>query len=152
MEEISGRIMNCDDFKIWIMGYIDGELNREDREKVEAHLDSCSQCRSELEKYQKLEEVTKTVRLNEPSDEEWEKFWSNIYNRIERKAGWFLLIAGISVLAAYSIYRIAASPKLSPAVKSGTLLLLLGFIVLFISVLRGHFALRKFDQYRDVQR
>ena len=144
--------MNCNEIKILMMGYLDGELSGEDREKVETHLHTCTQCKKEFEKYTKLDVVTKSLNLIEPSDKEWERFWMKIYNRIERKAAWICIVSGIVILAVYSGYRVATSDDLSLPVKTGTLMLVLGFLFLFVSVLRGHFAVRKHDKYRSVRR
>ena len=41
-------IMNCNEVKINLPEYIDGKLDKTTREKVEIHLESCSDCKAQL--------------------------------------------------------------------------------------------------------
>jgi anti-sigma factor RsiW len=45
--------MNCEEFKIVIDEYLDGELKEIDSSEFEQHLESCQRCRKELMSFEK---------------------------------------------------------------------------------------------------
>ncbi len=76
------------EIKTLIAAYLDGELEEEEKKRVEAHLPGCEECREEYEDLNRLEEVLNKMQLKKPSQEVWEVYWSSIYNRLERRIGW----------------------------------------------------------------
>ena len=40
---------SCDEYEVLITGHLDGELDAEQRAKLEAHLETCSVCRREFD-------------------------------------------------------------------------------------------------------
>ena len=77
----------------------------------------------------------------------WDKYWDSIYNRIERSVAWFLFIVGALILNGYWIYRAITNPNLYTITGLGTVFLVVGFAVLFLSVLRGKMTVNKTDRY-----
>ena len=77
----------------------------------------------------------------------WEQYWDKIYNRIERKVAWFLFIIGALIINGYWIYRVVTDPKLYNIVGLGIVLMIVGFALLFLSVVREKFAVNKVDRY-----
>ncbi|MHC4528809.1 MAG: anti-sigma factor family protein, partial [Planctomycetota bacterium] len=53
--------MTCRDYKEMIMGYLDDELEHEQRKDLEKHLAGCPQCSKEVEEFTKLKEITEGV-------------------------------------------------------------------------------------------
>jgi len=51
------------------MGLLDGELSAEEKASLEIHLRECSECRRELEGFQKVKGVVQTMKYKEPPDE-----------------------------------------------------------------------------------
>jgi len=139
-----------------MMGYLDNELDDEQVRMFQAHLDSCSECRAELEEFRKLKEITDEVNLMEPEDKLWEQCWSGIYNRIERGIGWILLSVGGILLIIFGGFKmiegIIHDPSIGFMLKAGLLILIAAVAVLFVSVLRERIFLRKKDRYKDVRR
>src|SRR2546422_439535 len=60
--------MNCDDVTKSIPLYFYGELAPDVEERVEDHLDSCDQCRGELEKQKAMAAAIDRHALTPPSD------------------------------------------------------------------------------------
>jgi predicted anti-sigma-YlaC factor YlaD len=148
--------MTCHDWKDMMMGYLDNELDDEQKRRFEEHLKGCSECAGELKEFQKLKEITDQVTLVEPEDKIWQQYWSSIYNRIERGLGWILLsIAGI-ILIIYGGFRaieeIIKDPNVELVLKVGLLVLLAGLAILFVSVLRERIFFWTSDRYKDVRR
>jgi len=138
------------------MGYLDEELTALEAVRVEQHLEECHDCTAELDDFRKLKEVTRNMRVVMPDDKYWDEYWSNIYNRLERKAGWILLSLGSIILSAYGLYWVIAEVFLDknvhPVIRIGVLTLIVGFCTLLVSVLRERFFLSKSDKYERIKR
>ena len=143
--------MSCEELKPMLTGYVDGELSAEQRARVEEHLAGCAGCRREAEQLRRLGEELSHMEFAEPSDEELERYWQGVYNRLERGVGWVLLSLGSIVLLCYGGFRLVDSlvrdPAVSVVLKVGVLALVFGAAVLFVSLLRERLAVRKVDRY-----
>lgn len=145
-----------DDMRIRISGYLDGELDADERLAFERELETSPQLAREFEETKAMKEVTDAMKLRDFPDRVWERYWEGTYNRLERRVGWILLSIGAMILAAAGLYQIALAlfrDSVEPlwlrlAVASACA----GAAILFISVLRERLFLRKRDPYREIQR
>jgi predicted anti-sigma-YlaC factor YlaD len=148
--------MTCQDYKDFMMGYLDNELDEAQRRAFEAHLASCPDCRKEIEEFRKLKQITDDVTLVEPEDRLWQQYWGGLYNRIERGIGWMVFsVAGILLLiygGFTAIENVIKDPTVSALLKVGLLALLVGLAVLFVSVVRERIYFWSKDRYKDVRR
>jgi predicted anti-sigma-YlaC factor YlaD len=148
--------MTCHDYKNVMMGYLDNELESEQKKAFEEHLASCPECKSELQEFKHLKQITDEVSLVEPEDKIWEQYWSSIYNRIERNAGWIVFSLAAILLLIYggfkAIEEIIKDPTVDIVLKTGLLALIAGLAILLVSVLREKLYFRKKDRYKDVRR
>jgi predicted anti-sigma-YlaC factor YlaD len=139
-----------------MMGYLDGELNDQQKSRFESHIQSCSDCAAEFEQFKKLKNITDSVALAEPEDAMWQQYWSGIYNRIERGIGWILMsIAGIALLIYGGFKAVEAlikDPTVEVLLKVTILAFIAGLAVLFVSILRERLYFWKKDRYKDVRR
>ena len=91
-----------------------------------------------------------------PDDRYWEEYWSNVYNRLERRTGWILISLGSIILGAYILWRIIDEAlfdlKLPLLVRMGLLALVAGLCTLIVSVIRERFFLLKRDKYERIKR
>jgi anti-sigma factor RsiW len=89
----------------WLGAYLDGELNLEKRRMVEAHLETCSSCRADLEELTSLSNLLKTT-AKENSLVPDARFAAQVALKLPRrqeqplaatvvKIGWWLAPAGI---------------------------------------------------------
>lgn len=96
------------------------------------------------------------IKYNQPPPEIWDKYWTNIYNRIERGIGWILTSIGAMIVIFYGAYKavesIIADPTLEWFVKIGILVFMGGIIIILVSVIREKFFTRKTDKYKEIQR
>ena len=147
--------MKCEEIKPLLMGFLDDEIGESERFEVKAHLEICSNCRQELNSFQKLEEVAGTMKFLEPSEQAWKNYWANIYNRLERKFAWISISLGIMTLVGFAVYKMFEdfflNPKISIILKTGVSLLIVGAIALIVSLIRERLSLLKYDKYREVQ-
>ncbi|MHC4510675.1 MAG: anti-sigma factor family protein [Planctomycetota bacterium] len=148
--------MTCHDYKDLLMGYLDNELNDEQRRRFEEHLSGCPECAGELEEFKRLKAITDEVTLVEPEERMWQDYWGGIYNRIERGLGWIVFSVAAILLTIYggfkAIEEIIRDPKVELIFKAGLLVLLVGLAILFVSVLRERIYFWKRDRYKDVRR
>lgn len=87
-----------------------------------------------------------------PDDAAWDGFLDGVYNRVERRTGWVLVVTGLAALVIYGLFLFLAVPG-NPLVKLAVSVPVLGLVVLFISVLRQRLQAAKTDRYsREVQR
>jgi predicted anti-sigma-YlaC factor YlaD len=148
--------MACQDFRDLIMGYLDDELEDEQKRAFEEHLTKCPECKGEVEEFRRIIQVTDEVMLAEPEDRIWQQYWSSIYNRIERGVGWILFSVAAILLLVYggfkAIEEIVKDPTVGVILKAGLLALIAGLAVLLVSVLRERLYFWKKDRYKDVRR
>lgn len=148
--------MTCRNYKELLMGYLDNELDDEQREDLERHVSSCAECSAELEEFRELKKITDEVTLVEPEDKMWEHYWGGIYNRIERGIGWILFSIAAIVLVTYGGFKaiedVVRDPTVGVVLKAGLVVLIVGLAILFVSVLRERIFFWKNDRYKDIRR
>jgi predicted anti-sigma-YlaC factor YlaD len=148
--------MADDTFKPLLMGYLDEELTELEALRMEEHLKECQDCAAELREFRRLKEVTHNMRVVTPDDKYWEQYWSNIYNRLERRIGWILISIGAILLTSYGLYYLVSSLLLQGnipiIVRIGVVALVVGFCTLIISGLRERIFLAKSDKYERIKR
>lgn len=143
----------CEYFQMLVSGFVDGELEEAEREGLQSHLNGCEACRGELEKVRRLVSAASSLRPDDLPEETWNAFIENVYNRLERKTGWTVLIIGLGVLTAFAGYEFAAAPWGSASMKTLIAMPVVGLSILFESVLRERLTAAKHDRYsREVAR
>lgn len=148
--------MTCHDYKDLMMGYLDNELDDEQRNRFEEHLAGCSDCSEELKQFKHLKAITDEVTMVEPEDKLLQDYWGGVYNRIERSVGWIVFSVAAILLAIYGGFRliekIIRDDTVGVLLKVGLLVLIVGLAILFVSVLRERIYFWGKDRYRNVRR
>ena len=75
-----------------LSGYIDGELTQQDRQRVEVHCDTCSQCQTTLEELKDLRRQVGKTRLSELGEDKWREDMNDTTVNVSRGIGWLLII------------------------------------------------------------
>jgi len=142
------------DFEVLISGYLDGELSAEDRQKLENQIEASPGLRREFEAMKSLVVGTSAALAAEPPpDEVWDSFLDTIYNRLERRTGWAVLIAGVIALTVYGLILFCTEPWAAALTKLLVAVPLVGLAILFTSVLRQRLIAAKTDRYsKEVHR
>ena len=130
-----------------LMRYFDGEMDDRERAEFKLHLEICESCRNALEEMSALKEVTDSMKLAELPETIWEKYWNNVYNNIERSVAWFLFICGALILLGYWVYQVITDPGIKTIAGLGGVLMLVGFAILLLSVLREKLTVNNSDRY-----
>ncbi len=143
--------MDCKQIEPMISGYLDGELTQADRQCVEIHIEDCSKCRATLDQMQELQQAVGQLSFGEMTSEQWSKIMNDVTTRASRGAGWVLYVAGLVVILAYGAYQFAVDDEVPALVKTSVAAILVGLALLFISVARQRWIVRKTDKYKDVE-
>jgi predicted anti-sigma-YlaC factor YlaD len=148
--------MTCRDYKDMMMAYLDNELDDEQKQAFEQHLLSCPDCSKELQEFKKLKQITDSVAFVEPEDRIWQRYWGNVYNRIERNVGWIIFSVAAILLIIYGGFKIIEEVIKDQTVglllKVSLLAFIAGLAILFVSVLRERLYFWRRDRYKDVRR
>lgn len=141
-------------YRVLISGFLDGELEPQERDDLEAHLQACPTCQREVDTMRRLFwGTTSAFAVNEIPETAWDEFLENVYNRIERRTGWIIFIFGAVLLALFSIYAFIMEPWTSALWKVLLATPVAGLAILFVSVLRQRLEDMKTDRYsKEVHR
>jgi predicted anti-sigma-YlaC factor YlaD len=149
--------MNCEDYRQWISGYLDEELDAGRREQLQQHLQTCEACRRELEELVQIKENLAMIHFKEPLDADLDRYWSNVYNRLERGVGWICFSLGAILLLCWGAFEmieeVIQDPAVSMIVKIGMVALIVGTVILFVSLARERLMIQRKDKYsREIER
>lgn len=143
-------------FRMLMTAALDGEISNGDKREFQQFLSMYPECQKEWNEYQNLKEITMQIKFNQPPEEIWDRYWVNIYNRIERGIGWIFVSMGAMIVLFYGGYKAIESlivdPTIEWALKVGILALLIGSVIVLVSVMREKFFTRKSDKYKEIQR
>ena len=143
-----------DDLEVLLSGLLDGELTPEQRTRLEAQIAASPALQREYENLQRLSVgTTRALAAPTPPPERWDHFLDDVYNRIERRTGWGILVVGAAALVVYGIVLFVREPWAGALVKLLVATPVVGLGVLFLSVLRERIVARRHDRYsREVHR
>ena len=144
-------------YKRLLMGLLDEELSAKEEKGLCLHEKECKECRRELEEFNVMKGAMTNMKYKGPPDEAWEKYWSKVYNRLERGLSWILISIGAMIVLFYAEFKAVESlvkdPTLAVFLKVAILVLLAGLVILFISVVREKIFAYKKDKYaKEVKR
>jgi len=134
-----------------LSGYLDGELTQQQRQRVEIHCDACTECKTNLQELQVLQESIGKARLSELNQDVWRERMDNATVRTTRGIGWLLILGGVLVAMGIGVYEFVFDSSLGLVEKLVVGAIYGGFVVLFFSVLRQRLIERKTDKYKDVE-
>jgi len=77
--------MNCKKYIDLLPLYVTGDLDKPERDDVEAHLEQCENCREELQKYSELASLLKSASSNGITEVEKLKLENDIYRAMAKK-------------------------------------------------------------------
>ncbi len=141
------------ELEILLMGYLDGELDDEQRRKVEAALEQAEDLRRELSEMRPLKRLTAAATSDDEMDSELDRFWGAVYNRTERHVAWVLLLGGALILLSGILLLFFKNGDYPLGLRISGACALAGFLLLVWSVLRQRLRVLRHDRYsREVHR
>jgi hypothetical protein len=138
------------------MAYLDRELSAEESVAIERKIAADPQYQKCYNQLQKLKEVTGAMKFKILPDMYWDEYWRQVYNRLERGISWILISLGAIIVLTFGLWtavgQLLADQTINPILKFGILVLILGGVVLFVSILREKLMVRRVDKYKEVER
>lgn len=143
-----------DDLEVLLSGLLDGELTPEQRTQLKTQIAASPELQREYENLKRLSVgTTRALAAPPPPPERWDHFLDDVYNRIERRTGWGILLVGAAALVVYGIVLFVREPWAGALTKLLVATPVVGLGVLFLSVLRERIVARRHDRYsREVHR
>ena len=80
----------CDDVRLVLGAWLDGELGRSEAEAARVHVAACATCAEERRQLEKLQATIKSVFAAEAERIVFEPFWHGVQERIEHRKPWRL--------------------------------------------------------------
>ena len=114
-----GSIMSCNNYKIMISGYLDGQLSPKNTARLDSHLRHCEICREELAALQKVKDLCRQLRHPLPDDQQWGEFSDRLFGKLQniqqRRSGGFIAVlgyaAGVLLLLTISLFLFLLGPS-----------------------------------------
>jgi len=146
---------SCPEYAELIVKYVDGVASEEERERLEAHIATCANCRREVQGHARVANATRDIHFVDLPEDAWRSYWKNTYNRMERTVGWALVVIGFVVVGICAVGRfahwIATNQTLNLAEKLGLGAVVVGLVVIVTGAVRERIVMRRFDRYRRVK-
>jgi hypothetical protein len=131
---------------------VDGVASREEEEELHAMAEKDPEVAAELNEQRGAAAMFRSLGLAEPADEVKAQFWGGVYNRLERRAGWLLVIIGFALVIAFSLYELITDPGVHVIWRIGIAALLVGLGLVFSGIARNARRARRADRYSEVIR
>lgn len=132
-----------------LTAWVDGALSPADRARFDELCAADPALAAEAAAHKELFDMSRSLELAEPSDQETRRFWNRFYNRKEWQLGWCLLLAGIVVLLGCALHALLTS-ALGTLLKVGVCAVLAGAAILLWNTFRLRLRTSRFDRYRGV--
>ena len=134
------------------MAFADGELSPEERLAFEKRLTHESALGQLVAENMALDVLARRIAPKEPQDHEWARLQLDPFYRTSVFLGWMLVILGSLATLALTIFGVATNESLTPLIRILILSSLLGFLLLFLSILMRRLRTLPLDPYRHVER
>ncbi len=142
----------CKEYKVLMMGMMDGELTEDESMRLNNHLIRCSSCREELEQLKRTSSKLNGINIKEPDEEIVDKTWRSPYSKLTKNFGILLVIAGWLIMMIYGAYEFIVTKETESIPKYAFVIILVGIAILFIAVLRDRIRSYRNDPYKEVEK
>jgi len=134
-----------------LSGYLDGELTQQQRQRVELHLADCAECARLRDELAALRARIGRSGLSPVGEDRWRETMNDSGVALARGLGWLLLIGAGVIIGAIAVFLFLADESVKTGWKVLISAFYLGWIALFVSVLRQRLIERRSDRYKDVE-
>ena len=132
-----------------LMRYLDGELEPQERVRIDAELERSTELQRELAIFRALKTDFQDLSFHPGAHRR--SVWDDVNVRVTRPLGWVFLTVGAAIWMAYGVYVFATTPA-DPWEKLATGAVAIGILMLLASVIVERYREAATDPYRDIQR
>lgn len=141
----------CDKTQELISGYIDHELNQQDRQRVRVHIESCDQCRAVYDDLLAIKQEMGNLQYPECEEAQLDKIIKEPVAKGMAIVGWVILVIGFAGFMVWQLFTFYTEPGIPTWAKIGVFLIEAGVLLLLGSVLRQRIIALKTDKYKNVK-
>jgi hypothetical protein len=131
---------------------VDGLATAEQERELNMRAEQEPELARELDEQRSATAHCMSVGQREAMDDLDDAFWGRVSNRIQYRAGWGFVILGSVLLTGYALYELMTDPGVDLVFRVSIGALVVGFGLLFLSVLRHRLRVRSHDRYTEVVR
>ncbi|MDQ8203005.1 hypothetical protein QEH54_08265 [Pelagicoccus sp. SDUM812003] len=140
------------EIKVLLMGFMDGELAPDEMARVNDALMRDASLRNEYESLCRACGKLDRLSFDLPDEEEMKRLWKSPFSRSASLFAWSLIVAGLLVLSAYTLYAILFLSGEAPLVTVSLVAVGVGFLVLFSLKVRDRVSTYSKDPYKDIEK
>ena len=144
-------------FEYLVTRAIDGDITPEGQQELKRILSKHPEWQKEWEEMKNLRSILHEIPLPDLPETFWDRYWRSTVTRLERSLAWILVLIGAAIVAGWGLYHVVLdiwnNPSLPVLVRIGLLILLIGSVLLFLSVLHEKLVVGRYDRYaKEVRR
>jgi len=133
-----------------------GKLSPDEQRTFQNLVKEHPDLRREWESLKTLHGVTTSMKFTNLPEETWDRYWANVYARLERGLAWLLISIGGAILVATAGYQAILAflqdQHIPLFTKIAIAAVLVGTAILLVSVAREKWIMRRSDKYKEVLR
>ncbi|MFT5734322.1 MAG: anti-sigma factor RsiW [Planctomycetota bacterium] len=134
------------------MAYADGEMSPEEAVGFETRMEAEPRLVHRVAEHHALDVLARRLSPPEPADRDWAALQLDPLYRGTVGIGWILLIVATTVSFALAVWAVATNEGISYVYRGLILSSLLGFTLLFLSVVWRRIRAIPLDPYRHIER
>ncbi len=144
-------------FEYLVARAVDGDITPEEQQELERILANHPEWQKDWKDMKNLQALLQDIPLPDLPETFWDRYWRRTVARVERGLAWILLLIGAAIVAGWGLYHLVLdiwnNPSMPVLVRIGVLILLIGSVLLFLSVLHEKLVVRRYDRYaKEVRR
>ena len=141
----------CEHIQELLSGYIDHELTQQKAQRVRLHLKECDSCHKIYKDLVAIRKEMGQLKYPECEEAKIDQLMNEPVSKVFGIVGWVCLIIGLVGFMIFQLFTFYSQPGIPLWAKLGVLLIEVGALALFLSVLRQRLIARKTDKYRNVK-
>ncbi len=134
-----------------LAAYLDNELTQGESQRVRVHLEDCLECRQAFDEMREIQTITASLKFVGPPEEVMQELEDKLSVRVPRRLGWMLVIGGAAAWLLYAGVTAVLHARMPTWKELISGAVLVGFLLLFISILLERLAELPRDRYRRVK-
>ncbi len=151
-QNLAGADAEPSEEELLAMAYADGEMTPEESLRFESRMEAEPELVHRVAEHHALDVLARRIAPKEPADHDWAALQLDPLYQGTVGAGWFLLIAATALSFALAVWAVATNEGISYLHRGLILSSLLGFTLLFLTVLWRRIRAIPLDPYRHVER
>jgi len=135
-----------------LSAYLDGELTQASAQRVRVHLEDCEECRRAFDEMARLQAMTKELAFAEPPEARMKELEKSLSVQAPRRLGWLFAVGGCVAWLVYGVVAYVRHWRPPTAEELIASAVVIGFVLLFVSVVVERLRQLPHDRYRRIEK